>query len=98
MRLLAKDALIWLRTPLPQRELSLDDLFATHRTIAVRLRDGSRIEGYVLYSIGNPDAPLCEFMNSQGFYFEVVQDAHIYFVHKKYVAFIDEVIQEGQTA
>lgn len=90
-RLLAKEALVWLRVRAPERDLSEDDLFATNRRIRVRFADGTSITGNVLYDIGDASAPLGEFMNRLGSYFEVVQEGQIYFVHKKFVAWVEEV-------
>lgn len=90
-RLLSKDTLLWLRTPSATRELSVDDLFATDRRIEVALADGSRIAGHVLYDVGDPAAPLEEFMNLQGHWFEVVEAGWVYFVHKRFVAWIEEL-------
>ncbi|MFH0900609.1 MAG: hypothetical protein V2A73_08270, partial [Pseudomonadota bacterium] len=92
-RLLAKEALLWLRTQL-EWDLAEEDLFSTNRRIAARLVDGTSIAGNVLYDTGTSDDSLCEFMNRQGHYFEVVQDSHIYFVHKKFVCWVSEEMSE----
>ncbi len=90
-RLVSKDSLLWLRARSETRDLSVDDLFATDRRIEVALADGSRIAGHVLYDVGNPAAELEAFMNQQGRWFEVVEAGWVYFVHKRFVAWIEEL-------
>jgi hypothetical protein len=93
-RLLSKEALLWLRVPLPERDLSEDDLFGNARRIAVHLTDGSSVAGDVLYDVPSraaAEAPLADFMNQQGHYFEIAAEGRIYFVHKKFVSWIDEL-------
>ena len=38
------------------------------------------------------EAPFADYMNQQGHYFEVVQGDKIYFVHKKFVSWIEELV------
>jgi hypothetical protein len=89
--LLAKDAVIWLRVRAGLSDLSQGDLFTTRRRIAVRFTDGTTIAGSVLYTLGEPHGPLSTFMNQQGQYFEIVDEGHIYFVHKKFVTWAEEL-------
>lgn len=89
--LLAKDAVVWLRVRAGVSDLSQNDLFTTRRRIAVRFTDGTTIAGSVLYTLGEPDGPLASFMNQQGHYFEIVDGGHIYFVHKKFVTWAEEI-------
>ncbi|MCA1581484.1 MAG: hypothetical protein LC796_08840 [Acidobacteria bacterium] len=83
----SRDAVLWVRIPLADLSTGdeTDELFDIRQKVCVDLRSSERLQGELLWSAEERSTRVTDYMNSEGRFFRLWQEEHVFLVNKSYV-------------